>query len=763
VLLSDFVYSHLEEFEGFPSSLFEKLKKLKESKNREEFKELLKISFELNRELEKKSEEIFYRITRELLTIEEIVKFLEPLGKTEEEIKKLFKYLEPYYQIVDILLREKESFDTLYDYFVNKKESIDIGNYLNKISMVLRELAKYNKALEIQKKALEIDEKVLDKDDLNLAISYNNIALIYQDLEENQKALEYQRKALGIGEKILDKDDLSLAFSYNNIALTYHNLENSQKALEYQEKAIDIREKVLETNHPDLATSYNNIAGIYESLKEYKKALIYQQKAIDIREKVLETNHPDLATSYNNIAGIYLNLKEYQKAFIYQEKATEIQEKILDKIHPHLQNSNQNLKYIIYKINSIYKLNRVKIESFKKLESIEVEFDERVNIIIGDNSSGKTSLLKAISLALLEQNSKERVKIDYDSLIQKQKSEAKIRLDFEGFSKNVTLKDNKKTIDFDEYRGFFLAYGANFFTSNFEAKNIVKDILEIKEKKYFIDSLFKDFDDSFYNPESILQAFDLVTAQFKEQKEQIEKIKADFINIINSFLSDFKLKFESNRYFFEGKKENRYKLEELSEGYRNNILLISDILLRIYLSKQEPKEAKGIILIDEFDRHLNPNWQVNLVDELLNAFPNIQFILTTHNPMSILNREKEQVIILKETDGKIEAQKRDIDTKKIDVGSVLLYFFGVESLVGSEFRESIKKYNALALKDELDDKEQRELDELKNLFDDSIFSEYISDKRYFRFLKFLKEKNIDIDEIDEDDFDEYLKEFEDLL
>ena len=44
-------------------------------------------------------------------------------------------------------------------------------------------------------------------------------------------------------------------------------------------------------------------------------------------------------------------------------------------------------------------LNRVRIQNFRGLEDITVEFTRRANVIVGPNAIGKTTILEAIRLA----------------------------------------------------------------------------------------------------------------------------------------------------------------------------------------------------------------------------------------------------------------------------------------------------------------------------------------------------------------------------
>ncbi|WP_437713108.1 AAA family ATPase [Sorangium sp. So ce448] len=75
----------------------------------------------------------------------------------------------------------------------------------------------------------------------------------------------------------------------------------------------------------------------------------------------------------------------------------------------------------------------------------------------------------------------------------------------------------------------------------------------------------------------------------------------------------------------------------LSDGQRNLIAVAADIAWRAtqlnpQLGAEAPARATGVVLIDEVDLHLHPAWQWHVLDDLLRAFPGIQFVVTTHSP-----------------------------------------------------------------------------------------------------------------------------------
>ncbi|HIF9498101.1 TPA: AAA family ATPase [Photobacterium damselae] len=89
----------------------------------------------------------------------------------------------------------------------------------------------------------------------------------------------------------------------------------------------------------------------------------------------------------------------------------------------------------------------------------------------------------------------------------------------------------------------------------------------------------------------------------------------------------------------------------LSDGVRNMIGMVADISRRaIQLNPQLGdhviREAHGIVLIDEVDMHLHPQWQRSILGGLQKAFPNIQFIVTTHSPLVISDIKNVHVNLL---------------------------------------------------------------------------------------------------------------------
>lgn len=92
-------------------------------------------------------------------------------------------------------------------------------------------------------------------------------------------------------------------------------------------------------------------------------------------------------------------------------------------------------------------------------------------------------------------------------------------------------------------------------------------------------------------------------------------------------------------------------LELLSDGLRNAVAMVADLVFRAYklnphFGADAAKKTHGIALIDEVDMFLHPSWQQTVLASLREAFPNIQFIVTTHSPqvLSTIHRKNIRVI-----------------------------------------------------------------------------------------------------------------------
>ncbi|MEB5475997.1 AAA family ATPase [Acinetobacter pollinis] len=98
--------------------------------------------------------------------------------------------------------------------------------------------------------------------------------------------------------------------------------------------------------------------------------------------------------------------------------------------------------------------------------------------------------------------------------------------------------------------------------------------------------------------------------------------------------------------------------EYLSSGFKSSILILMGIIKEIELRFQSKLlrsiEYDGIILIDEIELHLHPEWQGVICNTLKKIFPNAQFFISTHSPHVVQTALKGEVIALERTEGVVK-------------------------------------------------------------------------------------------------------------
>lgn len=113
----------------------------------------------------------------------------------------------------------------------------------------------------------------------------------------------------------------------------------------------------------------------------------------------------------------------------------------------------------------------------------------------------------------------------------------------------------------------------------------------------------------------------------------------------------FSTKYEDDMIALKTTEGTVLPFQMLSDGYRNVIKIILDIATRMcilnpYLKEEALKKTPGVVLIDEVDLSLHPTWQKRIMRILKEQFPKIQFICATHSPFIIQSLEEGELITL---------------------------------------------------------------------------------------------------------------------
>ncbi len=392
------------------------------------------------------------------------------------------------------------------------------------------------------------------------------------------------------------------------------------------------------------------------------------------------------------------------------------------------------------------RIEELHLKNFRCFKELDIQFPKsNLAVFIGLNGSGKSAILDAILLILRNhlKNDKNFYTPD-DIQIGEKTTENEIVLDFSGefrswkSNSNYEKKQDISNEDFDilellkqydaepnkHYSKLFCIY----YKTDKKENYIVKNQGVFKANFLQFNSWFKNEEDLENELKLDKKDFNLTNAKLDVVRMAIERFfskvsSTKFCNLKakRAYAKDGKI----GTYEEEIEKHSNYlsiqyhdkevKLSQLSDGQRLLINLVGDISYHLasdidftdfdsetnevfydYFKWSEAEisnvlDTKGIILIDEIELHLHPQWQREVLPALQKTFPNIQFIVTTHSPQVLSNLKKEEVFILK--DNKIVEVTPHIEGR--DSNSILYELFGVEERP-ERFKTQLKQlYNAI--------------------------------------------------------------------
>ena len=325
------------------------------------------------------------------------------------------------------------------------------------------------------------------------------------------------------------------------------------------------------------------------------------------------------------------------------------------------------------------KVKQLQINSFRGFEHLNLEFNQnQPTVFIGINGAGKSTILDclAILLSLLT------TKIENYQNLPLSFNETDIK-------NGSSLTRNEIAISLDNSQEFrwslskVLEENSKEISSNFaELELLVKQIenaslpvivyyptnravfdipLRIKNKHSFepktaLDEAltggqinFRRFFEWFRHRE------DLENENFKYKPEeypdrQLEAVRTAISQLLDGF-TNLRIQRLPLRMTVE-KQGKEIVIDRLSDGEKCLLAMVGDLARRLAIANpnlDNPLGGSGVVLIDEIELHLHPQWQREIVPKLIGTFPNCQFIITTHSPQVISHLQPESIYILEST------------------------------------------------------------------------------------------------------------------
>jgi uncharacterized protein (TIGR02646 family) len=160
---------------------------------------------------------------------------------------------------------------------------------------------------------------------------------------------------------------------------------------------------------------------------------------------------------------------------------------------------------------------------------------------------------------------------------------------------------------------------------------------------------------------------------------------------------------------------SRVPLKQLSDGYQSVVAMTVDILEVAHRLWPKLEEAEAIVLLDEVGAHLHPTWKMKIVGSLRKALPAMQFVATTHDPLCLRGMEKGEVAVMQRgEDSQVTALTGLPSPGDFRIDQLLTSdFFGLNSLEDPEVEALFDEYYALLGMSSLDEDQKKRLSQLR--------------------------------------------------
>ena len=366
------------------------------------------------------------------------------------------------------------------------------------------------------------------------------------------------------------------------------------------------------------------------------------------------------------------------------------------------------------------KLKSISLKSCKCFEDTIISFSKDNNavyqwtVFIGNNNSGKTNLLRTIAnvrpgqiIAFPDGKNKMSQYSVPVGFNESRKSNLDLEINwevtkFEGeyyYSKKECKVLDEKYVDGVKIYG----YGVSRYSSKKSLSDSQCDDCA---------SLFSA-DTKLINLEDWLMQLKLSSEQQNAAKIRLERIKKVLCGEIFPDILDFR--FESsdelhNSVSFQTV-DGWFPYTELGYGYQSMLSWVVDLCKRMferYPESENPLNENAIVLVDEIDLHLHPQWQRDIIPFLSKTFPNVQFIVSTHSPLVLQSFTEVNLFTLHRSGEKVVIEHKEaVDYRGWSVEEILRDVLMMEDDVFSdELQELMKKFD-----DGLDKRNKKNVEE----------------------------------------------------
>jgi predicted ATPase len=379
-------------------------------------------------------------------------------------------------------------------------------------------------------------------------------------------------------------------------------------------------------------------------------------------------------------------------------------------------------------------LQEVRLQNIGPFDDLTLSLHRGWNILLGDNGCGKSTVLKAISLALVGDDDRAGAAAQRLLKAHATSGAIELRLGEDVYRTDLLREDSRVKVVSEQFTpvqsGLLLSLGfpplrggggqhSRGPTSSTTPNPVVNDLLPL-----LTDSVDERF--------GSLKQWIVNTALRSENPDPLQEqsLYAESLDSLFGLLKrmtpgvpfSFKRVDRASWDVVISTEDGDISIDLVSQGMSSIFGWVGTLVQRlaeVHDDVLEPTKREAIVLLDEIDAHLHPAWQQVVVKSLMELFPNVQFVVTTHSPLVVngMPLDGGQVLILHRDDthrAALYTQITDLAAiKDLRADQVLTNLFGLHSTRGGETSQMVSRYADLLGRANLSEDERNELEGLR--------------------------------------------------
>ena len=328
-------------------------------------------------------------------------------------------------------------------------------------------------------------------------------------------------------------------------------------------------------------------------------------------------------------------------------------------------------------MDSSIKFRSISLKSFRSFDDFEINCEKdksslyQWTVLLGNNNTGKTSILKAIAnlRPIMAKFHNKKDEAEYNTVpanfkrikdsTQEPTDDFTIECKLTNDEIQHWMYSNRMcSVDAENKLASFYIFG--YGVSRYPSKTSLSE-----QSCGDCDTLFSN-DQRLVNIEEWLMQLDYAAKNNNTlAAKRLEKVRELICGNVFPEIANFR--FESSdsmsNYVLFQTKDGWFRYTQLGYGYQSMLSWVIDLCKRMfekYPDSANPLQESAVVLIDEIDLHLHPKWQRDIIAIISNVFKNVQFIVTTHSPLVIQSMNEVNLYVLRRQGEKLIAEHSPI-------------------------------------------------------------------------------------------------------